>query len=66
MKLKYTCRYCGATNTITSLFRWFFTPHLGAKKRLKCQHCNAKKHFMHRQNWNHPWTDWPSKGENDD
>lgn len=65
MKLNYTCRYCGATNTIMNLFRWFFIPHFGAKKWLKCQYCDAKKHFMQRQNWNHPWIDWPSKGEND-
>lgn len=58
-EIKYTCRYCGATNIITTFWRWFLTPHLGAKKWLKCKHCEAKRHFMARQDWNKPWWfDW--------
>lgn len=57
--LRYTCRECGCINKITKFTTWFFTPHFGAKKWLKCKHCDAKKHFMTRLNWNHPWIDWP-------
>ena len=47
--LKYTCKQCGATNTITTFWRWFFTPHFGNKKWLKCSSCGAKKHFMNKK-----------------
>ena len=56
--LNYTCRHCGGTNTITSIFKWMFTPHFGASKWLKCKHCDSMRHFMKRQDWNHPWIDW--------
>jgi DNA-directed RNA polymerase subunit RPC12/RpoP len=60
MNLKYTCKYCGKTNEINSFWKWFFTPHFGAKKWLKCKHCESKRHFMTRQNWTGPcWIDWP-------
>ena len=60
MELKYTCKYCNETNTITSKLKWFCTPHFGAKKWLSCEHCGSKKHFMKRQNWVGPcWIDWP-------
>ena len=60
MDLKYTCKYCSNTNNINNVFRWFFTPHLGAKKWLNCKHCGGKKHFMKRQDWVGPsWLDWP-------
>ena len=64
MKLKYTCRWCGATNEITSFWKWFITPHFGVKKYLKCQTCLGKRHFMVRQNWNRHqiWSiDWPKE-----
>lgn len=57
--INYTCRYCGSTNTITGFWKWFWMPHFGASKWLRCEHCNAKRHFMKRQNWNHPWIDLP-------
>jgi DNA-directed RNA polymerase subunit RPC12/RpoP len=58
-EIKYTCRYCGKTNVITTFWKWFWTPHFGAKKWIKCKHCEAKRHFMERQNWNKPWWfDW--------
>ena len=58
-ELKYTCRYCGETNTITTFWKWFWTPHFGAKKWIKCKYCEAKRHFMKRQDWNKPWWfDW--------
>ena len=60
IKLHYTCKYCSKTNEITGLLKWFCTPHFGAKKWIKCKHCDAKKHFMERQNWSGPWwIDWP-------
>lgn len=59
MKLKYTCRYCGFTNELVGFWKWFFTPHFGAKKWIRCEACNDK-HFMKRQNWSGPkWIDWP-------
>jgi DNA-directed RNA polymerase subunit RPC12/RpoP len=58
MNLKYICRECGATNEITSFWKWFWTPHFGAKKWLKCKHCEAKRHFMKRQD-GCKWLDWP-------
>jgi DNA-directed RNA polymerase subunit RPC12/RpoP len=58
-EIKYTCRCCGKTNVITTFWKWFWTPHFGAKKWIKCKHCEAKRHFMERQNWNKPWWfDW--------
>lgn len=59
MKLKYTCRYCGETNVITKFWKWFWTPHFGAKKLIRCKCCGSK-HYMERQNWSGPkWLDWP-------
>lgn len=54
-ELIYNCRECGEENKITSFWQWFLTPHMGVKKYLKCKHCNTKKHFMKRKNWNGPW-----------
>ena len=55
--INYTCRYCGTTNTITTIWRWFWTPHFGSKKWIKCSHC-GERHFMTRQNYKHKWLDW--------
>ena len=64
MELKYTCKYCSETTLITSKLKWFFIPHFGAKKWLKCKHCDAKRHFMKRQNWSGPcWIDWPKDNQ---
>ena len=64
MELKYTCKYCGNENKITSFWKWFCTPHFGAKKWLKCEYCEAKKHFMKRENWSGPsWIDWPKDNQ---
>ena len=58
-EIKYTCRYCGKANTITTFWKWFWTPHFGSRKWIKCKHCEAKRHFMKRQDWNKPWWfDW--------
>ena len=59
MNLKYTCRECGKTNEINSFWKWFWTPHFGNKKWMKCKHCDSKKHFMARceQKWS--MIDWP-------
>ena len=57
--LTYVCKECGEENKITSFWKWFSTPHFGSKKWIKCEHCNAKKHFMQRKNWSGPkWLDW--------
>ena len=54
----YTCRHCGETNELTGFWRWFFTPHFGSKKWMKCDRCKLKS-FMTRHNWNAPsWFDW--------
>ena len=59
MLLTYTCRTCGKTNEINSFWKWFWTPHFGAKKLIRCKHCGSK-HYMERQNWSGPkWLDWP-------
>ena len=59
VKVCYTCKYCGHTNEITGFWKWFWTPHFGAKKWIRCEACNDK-HFMERQNWSGPWwIDWP-------
>ena len=57
MRVRYTCFYCHSTNTIYSPWKWFFTPHIGAKKWLKCRCCGIK-HFMKRQD-GRKWLDWP-------
>jgi DNA-directed RNA polymerase subunit RPC12/RpoP len=60
VNLEYACRNCGKTNSITSFWKWFWTPHFGSKKLLKCNHCNYKRHYMERENYNGPkWLDWP-------
>ena len=59
MKLKYTCRKCGETNEINGFWKWFWTPHFGARKRIKCKNCGITN-FMDRQGWTGPkWLDWP-------
>ena len=66
MKLRYTCRYCGLETTITSFWRWFLTPHLGAKKLLRCKHhaCSYNDaHFMERVD-GRKWLDWPKEKKN--
>ncbi len=57
VELEYTCQECNRTNYIFSLWTWFFTPHLGARKLLKCQHCGAGYHFMERKD-GRKWLDW--------
>ena len=48
MKVRYICKHCGNVNSIDSFWKWFWTPHLGAKKYLRCRHCYQEKHFMKR------------------
>ena len=57
--IKYICRKCGETNTIKSFWVWFWTPHLGASKWIKCEGCQART-WQERQNWGHKWLDWPT------
>ena len=49
MNIKYTCRYCNATNKITNFIKWFVIPHFGSKKLIKCRYCKVRN-FMERQN----------------
>lgn len=59
MYLRYVCRECGKINLIDNGFKWFFTPHFGAKKYLKCIWC-GRIHTMKR--WDgRKWIDWPKE-----
>lgn len=64
MKIRYICKYCGKVNSIDSFWKWFWAPHLGAKKYLKCRHCDAERHFMKRWD-NRKWIDWPKEKDYD-
>lgn len=64
MKVRYICKYCGRATSIDSWWRWFFTPHFGAKKYLQCRHCYSKRHFMKRWD-NRKWIDWPNEKDQD-
>ena len=55
----YVCKFCGETNELTGFWRWFFTPHFGNKKWMKCSKCGAKKHFMTRKDCKWSMIDWP-------
>ena len=57
--IRYICSICGNTNSITSFWKWFWTPHFGNKKWLKCKHCNTKRHFMNRMDCKWSMIDWP-------
>ena len=56
MEVKYTCKNCNETNKIISGLKWFFTPHLGTRKRLRCTRCD-KASYMKRQD-NRKVLDW--------
>ena len=47
MKLQYTCPICGDPHFITSFWKWFITPHFGARKYMKCKRCR-KIRLFHR------------------
>lgn len=56
--INYICRHCGTTNTIKTFWRWFFTPHFGSKKWIKCKECERHS-LMTRMDWEGPkWLDW--------
>lgn len=59
MNLKYICKYCNKTTEINTFWQWFWTPHFGNKKWLKCRHCDAKRHFMARKDCKWSMFDWP-------
>jgi hypothetical protein len=63
MKVRYTCKHCNGLNSIESFKKWFFTPHLGAKKYLMCGWCGMKS-FMARTD-GRKWLDWPKEKNND-
>ena len=59
MKLGYICPVCGCSRHITSFWKWFITPHFGARKYMKCNYCN-KIRLFHR--WDGmKWIDWPKE-----
>ena len=45
-------------------WKWFWTPHFGNKKWLKCKHCDARKHFMPRADCKWSIIDWPKERNN--
>ena len=48
MLVRYICKHCNETNEITDFWKWFWTPHFGTRKRLRCKACN-KVSYMKRQ-----------------
>ena len=63
MKVRYICKECDKVNSIDSFWKWFWTPHFGNKKWLKCRHCDARKHFMSRMDCKWSMIDWPKEKE---
>ena len=61
MKVRYKCKYCGYTNEITGFWKWLWTPHFGARKRLRCKACN-EVNYMKRQD-GRKWLDWPKENK---
>ena len=61
LKIRYFCSKCRSpyNNTIESFSKWFWTPHLGARKLLKCK-CCGKRNFMYRVD-GRKWIDWPKE-----
>ena len=57
MKVSYTCKYCKAPNEITSFWKWFWTPHIGASKHMHCREC-CKFQVMPRAD-GRKFIDWP-------
>ena len=67
MKVRYICKHCDKVTSIDSYWKWFWTPHLGAKKLLECKHCKLTS-FMYRLD-GRKWLDWPKEkdyGKNND
>lgn len=59
MKVRYICKKCGWATSIDSWWKWFITPHFGARKYLRCKHC-GKIRCMPR--WDgRKWIDWPKE-----
>ena len=54
----YVCQFCNHKTSIDSFWKWFFTPHFGNKKWLKCDRCKMK-HFMARKDCKWSMIDWP-------
>ena len=50
----YVCRYCNEVHSINSFWKWFFTPHFGAKKYMRCKNC-GKLHAMSRVDGKKIW-----------
>lgn len=57
--IHYKCRKCGEINEITSFWKWFWTPHIGASKHMRCSGC-GKFRVMSRMDGLR-FIDWPSE-----
>lgn len=57
--IHYECRKCGEINEITSFWKWFWTPHIGASKHMRCSGC-GKIRVMPRVD-GLKFIDWPSE-----
>ena len=44
MKKAYKCKFCDTVNEI-GFFKWFFAPHIGNTRCIKCKEC-GKKAYM--------------------
>lgn len=57
--IRYFCRKCGTEHTINKFWQWFFQPHIGASKWIKCKTCH-KIRIMPRVDGLKFW-DWPKE-----
>ena len=57
MRVRYFCKYCKALNEITKFWAWFWIPHVGASKYLRCREC-GKLQVMPRAD-GLKFIDWP-------
>ena len=56
---------CAKSLIVVDFWKWFWTPHFGNKKWLKCRHCDAKRHFMKRMDCKWSMIDWPKEKDYD-
>lgn len=57
--IRYTCPVCGDPRFITSFWKWFSTPHFGARKYMECKRCGKTQLF---NRWDgRKWLDWPAE-----
>ena len=39
VSITYICKHCGHRHELNGFWRWFFTPHFGSRKFIRCTHC---------------------------